>query len=125
VVQTFHGNRPWKVVSKTDLKFWGLPLKKFAVGSKLAQISWFSDFIVYFSTTERDITNLKTDYETRDIPLPDSERMVYIGPPWITTKQLILTHYKPNTNNHYFHSQEGTIVGGGIPTRQNSMELIF
>jgi len=29
---------------------------------------------------EQDIANLKMDYQTRDIPVPDSERMVYFGP---------------------------------------------
>jgi len=33
-----------------------------------------------FSTTERGITNLKTDYKTTDTSLQDGEKMVYFGP---------------------------------------------
>jgi len=43
----------------------------------------------------------------RDIPLPDSERMVYFGPLRKTWLRLIGTHP----------------VGGGIPTRRSSVEL--
>jgi len=56
---------------------------------------------------ERGIINLKTGYQTMDTPLGDGEKMVYFGPPWITTKRLIHTHP----------------VGRGIPTRWSSIEL--
>jgi len=61
VVQTFSGNSPWKGVPKTGFQILGAPQKKFAGGSKLAQISRFSDFFAHFSKTVWDIANLKTD----------------------------------------------------------------
>ena len=62
VVQTFPGNSPWKDVSKTGFKILGAspPQKKNLWGSKLAQISWFSDFFAHFSKTVQDIANLKS-----------------------------------------------------------------
>jgi len=62
VVQTFPGNSPWKEVPKTGFKILGAAPKKICGGSKLAQISWFSDFFAHFSKTVQDIANLKADF---------------------------------------------------------------
>jgi len=50
VVQTFPGNSPEKGAPKTGFKILGAPppKKKFAGGSNLSQISWFSDFFYPF-----------------------------------------------------------------------------
>jgi len=61
VVQNFPGNSPWKEVPKTGFKILGFPQKIWG-GSKLAQISWFSNFFAHFSKTVRDIASLKTDF---------------------------------------------------------------
>ena len=65
-----------KEYPKLVLKFWGLPRKKNLRGSKLAKISWFSDFFAHFSKTVRHINNLKTDFKSVDIRLPDGKEMV-------------------------------------------------
>jgi len=62
VVQTIAGNSPWKGVPKTGFKILGLRQKICGVGSKVAQILWFSDFIAHFSKMVRGITNLKMDF---------------------------------------------------------------
>ena len=55
------GIGPENEYPKLVSKFWGLPSKKFEGGSKLAQISRFSDFFAHFSKTVQDIENLKPD----------------------------------------------------------------
>ena len=72
----FRAIGPEKEYPKLVRKFGGLFQNKFAGRQIYSQISWFSDFFAHFSTTERDITNLKTHYETTDTPLQDGEKMV-------------------------------------------------
>ena len=50
---------PEKKYPKLVSKFWGSPPKKICRGSKLAQISRFSDLFAHFSKTVRDIANVK------------------------------------------------------------------
>ena len=66
VVQNFPGNNPWKDVPKTGIKILGAPQRKFVGRSKLAQISWFSDFLPIspkqckISPIQKRIFNLRT-----------------------------------------------------------------
>jgi len=103
-------------------EIWGQPPLKFG-GPKTPNFSQFSTLLVHCSGTDQDITNIKTDFFTRDIHLPDSERMAYFGTPWITTKWLICTHYNPNTNNHCISIHERAPQWAEV--FQLSVELIF
>ena len=95
-----------KAYPKLVLKFCGLP-KNLQGGSNLAQISWFSAFFAHVLITERDITYLKTDYQTTDSSPWDKE--------WCT-----LIHYE-----YVIAAHSHPPMGGGTPTRRSSVELIF
>ena len=59
-----------------------------------------------------------------DIPLPDGKEMVYFGPPWITCSNLEYTH-PPIWLPVFIQSDSpGATVGGGIPIRRSSVEII-
>jgi len=59
-----------------------------------------------------------------DIPLPDAKKLVYFGPPWITWSNLEYT--QPPTWLSVFIQRDspGGVVGGGIPIRRSSVEII-
>ena len=59
-----------------------------------------------------------------DIPLPDGEEMVYFGPPWITWLNLENTHPPIDCRSLYKTSRQWATVGGGIPIRRSSVEII-
>jgi len=67
----------------TSIKIWGPENPNFGQFFKLP---------VHCSRMDKDIANSIPDYSTRDIPLPDNEKMVYFGLPRITWSQLIRTH---------------------------------
>ena len=59
-----------------------------------------------------------------DIPLPDCERMVYFSPPRITWSKLENTPLRFDCRPLYKVTRQGATLGGGIPIRRSSVEII-